>query len=135
MSAVPRIRTLLLLGLLGTLCGCHYFEHEITDIATLVPPREKPQPQPGAPRPAAAVESAPRRDTIQLGSGAQIAVPPARPGFTIAPGDAVSLNLVDTAIPTVARTVLDYFMLGKVPAGMDQPSPVDDSINEEEEGD
>jgi hypothetical protein len=31
--------------------------------------------------------------------------------------------------------VLDYFMLGKVPAGMDQPTPEDASIDEEEEGD
>jgi general secretion pathway protein D len=106
MSAVPCIRNLLLLGLLGALCGCHYFEHEVTDIATLVPAREKPQPPPAAPPPAAAVEPAPPRDTIQLGSGTPIAARPARPGFTIAPGDAVSLNLVDTDIPTVARTVL-----------------------------
>jgi penicillin-binding protein 2 len=39
------------------------------------------------------------------------------------------------AAAPVARTVLDYFMLGKVPAGMAQPTPEDDSINEEEEGD
>jgi len=39
------------------------------------------------------------------------------------------------AAAPVARTVLDYFMLGKVPAGMDQPTPEDDSVNEEEEGD
>ena len=103
---MPRIRNLLLLCLFGTLCGCHYFEHEVTDIASVVPAREKP-PQPAvAPPPAALVEQAPPRATIQLGSGTPIAVPPARPGFTIAPGDAVSLNLVDADIPTVARTVL-----------------------------
>jgi penicillin-binding protein 2 len=39
------------------------------------------------------------------------------------------------AAAPVARTVLDYFMLGKVPAGMDQPTPEDESIDEEEEGD
>jgi penicillin-binding protein 2 len=39
------------------------------------------------------------------------------------------------AAAPVARTVLDYFMLGKVPAGMDQPTPEDASIDEEEEGD
>jgi penicillin-binding protein 2 len=39
------------------------------------------------------------------------------------------------AAAPVARTVLDYFMLGKVPAGMDQPTPEDEAINEEEEGD
>jgi penicillin-binding protein 2 len=39
------------------------------------------------------------------------------------------------AAAPVARTVLDYFVLGKVPPGMDQPTPVDESINEEEEGD
>jgi penicillin-binding protein 2 len=39
------------------------------------------------------------------------------------------------AAAPVARTVLDYFMLGKVPAGMDQPTPEDESVNEEDEGD
>lgn len=39
------------------------------------------------------------------------------------------------AAAPVARTVLDYFMLGKVPPGMDQPTPVDESVNEEDEGD
>ncbi len=39
------------------------------------------------------------------------------------------------AAAPVARTVLDYFMLGKVPPGMDQPTPEDEAINEEEEGD
>jgi penicillin-binding protein 2 len=39
------------------------------------------------------------------------------------------------AAAPVARTVLDYFMLGKVPPGMDQPTPEDESINEEDEGD
>ena len=39
------------------------------------------------------------------------------------------------AAAPVARTVLDYFMLGKTPPGMDQPTPEDDSVNEEEEGD
>jgi penicillin-binding protein 2 len=39
------------------------------------------------------------------------------------------------AAAPVARTVLDYFMLGKTPPGMDQPTPEDESINEEEEGD
>jgi penicillin-binding protein 2 len=39
------------------------------------------------------------------------------------------------AAAPVARTVLDYFMLGKVPAGMDQPTPEDVSVDEEEEGD
>jgi penicillin-binding protein 2 len=39
------------------------------------------------------------------------------------------------AAAPVARTVLDYFMLGKVPAGMDQPTPEDTAIDEEEEGD
>ncbi|HUQ76851.1 MAG TPA: penicillin-binding protein 2 [Burkholderiales bacterium] len=39
------------------------------------------------------------------------------------------------AAAPVARTVLDYFMLGKIPPGMDQPTPEDESIDEEEEGD
>jgi penicillin-binding protein 2 len=39
------------------------------------------------------------------------------------------------AAAPVARTVLDYFMLGKVPPGMDQPTPEDESVNEEDEGD
>ena len=39
------------------------------------------------------------------------------------------------AAAPVARTVLDYFMLGKTPPGMDQPTPEDESVNEEEEGD
>ena len=39
------------------------------------------------------------------------------------------------AAAPVARTVLDYFMLGKVPVGMEQASAIDDSIDEEEEGD
>jgi len=39
-----------------------------------------------------------------------------------------------TAAP-LARTVLDYFMLGKVPPGMDQPTPEDETVNEDEEGD
>ena len=39
-----------------------------------------------------------------------------------------------TAAP-LARTVLDYFMLGKLPPGMDQPTPEDDAIDEEEGGD
>jgi penicillin-binding protein 2 len=39
------------------------------------------------------------------------------------------------AAAPVARTVLDYFILGKVPAGMDQPTPEDEAIDEEEEGD
>jgi penicillin-binding protein 2 len=37
------------------------------------------------------------------------------------------------AAAPLARTVLDYFMLGKVPAGMEVP--VDDSVNEEDESD
>ncbi|HET7198014.1 MAG TPA: penicillin-binding protein 2 [Burkholderiales bacterium] len=36
-----------------------------------------------------------------------------------------------TAAP-LARTVLDYFMLGKTPPGMDQPTPEDDSVGEAE---
>jgi penicillin-binding protein 2 len=39
------------------------------------------------------------------------------------------------AAAPVARTVLDYFMLGKVPPGMDQPTPEDESIDDEGEGD
>jgi penicillin-binding protein 2 len=39
------------------------------------------------------------------------------------------------AAAPLARTVLDYFMLGKMPEGMDQPTPEDEAINEEEEGD
>jgi penicillin-binding protein 2 len=39
-----------------------------------------------------------------------------------------------TAAP-LARTVLDYFMLGKTPPGMDQPTPEDEAIDEEEAGD
>ena len=39
------------------------------------------------------------------------------------------------AAAPVARTVLDYFMLGKVPAGMDQPTPEDESVNEDDEAD
>jgi len=31
--------------------------------------------------------------------------------------------------------VLDYFMLGKVPAGMEQPTPEDDAADEEDESD
>jgi len=36
------------------------------------------------------------------------------------------------AAAPLARTVLDYFMLGKVPPGMEQPTPEDDSANDEE---
>jgi penicillin-binding protein 2 len=39
-----------------------------------------------------------------------------------------------TAAP-LARTVLDYFMLGKTPPGMDQPTPEDDAVDEQQEGD
>jgi penicillin-binding protein 2 len=39
------------------------------------------------------------------------------------------------AAAPLARTVLDYFMLGKTPAGMDQPTPEDETAGEEEEGD
>jgi len=39
------------------------------------------------------------------------------------------------AAAPLARTVLDYFMLGKVPPGMDQPTPEDETVNEDEEGD
>jgi hypothetical protein len=31
--------------------------------------------------------------------------------------------------------VLDYFMLGKVPPGMDQPTPEDEAVDEEEQSD
>src|SRR4051812_23127022 len=36
------------------------------------------------------------------------------------------------AAAPLARTVLDYFMLGKVPPGMEQPTPEDDSASDEE---
>src|SRR5436190_385729 len=36
------------------------------------------------------------------------------------------------AAAPLARTVLDYFMLGKVPPGMEQPTPADDSASDEE---
>ena len=36
-----------------------------------------------------------------------------------------------TAAP-IARTVLDYFLLGKAPAGMQNPTPEDDAAEEEE---
>ena len=36
------------------------------------------------------------------------------------------------AAAPLARTVLDYFMLGKVPAGMEQPTPEDDAAADEE---
>jgi penicillin-binding protein 2 len=39
------------------------------------------------------------------------------------------------AAAPLARTVLDYFMLGKLPPGMDQPTPEDESISEEDESD
>src|SRR3989454_4146362 len=39
------------------------------------------------------------------------------------------------AAAPLARTVLDYFMLGKVPAGMEQPTPEDDAADEEDESD
>src|SRR5437870_6603335 len=39
------------------------------------------------------------------------------------------------AAAPLARTVLDYFMLGKVPAGMDQPAPEIDTGDEEDESD
>ncbi|HYR33015.1 MAG TPA: penicillin-binding protein 2 [Burkholderiales bacterium] len=39
------------------------------------------------------------------------------------------------AAAPLARTVLDYFMLGKVPAGMDQPAPEIESGDEEDESD
>ena len=42
---------------------------------------------------------------------------------------------VRTWLAPVARTVLDYFMLGKTPAGMDQPTPEDETADEEEGGD
>ena len=32
----------------------------------------------------------------------------------------------------LARTVLDYFMLGKVPPGMETPPPEDDAASDEE---
>ena len=37
------------------------------------------------------------------------------------------------AAAPLARTVLDYFMLGKVPAGMDQPTPEDEGASDEED--
>jgi penicillin-binding protein 2 len=37
-----------------------------------------------------------------------------------------------TAAP-LARTVLDYFMLGKLPAGMDQPTPEDENAGGEDD--
>jgi penicillin-binding protein 2 len=37
------------------------------------------------------------------------------------------------AAAPLARTVLDYFMTGKTPPGMDQPTPEDDSVTEDEE--
>jgi penicillin-binding protein 2 len=37
------------------------------------------------------------------------------------------------AAAPLARTVLDYFMLGKVPAGMDQPTPEDEAASGEDE--
>ena len=39
------------------------------------------------------------------------------------------------AAAPLARAVLDYFMLGKTPAGMAQPTPEDEAIDEEEAGD
>jgi penicillin-binding protein 2 len=39
------------------------------------------------------------------------------------------------AAAPLARTVLDYFMLGKTPEGMDQPTPEDEAVDEEQEGD
>ncbi len=39
------------------------------------------------------------------------------------------------AAAPLARTVLDYFMLGKVPPEMDQPTPEDESVDEEEQSD
>jgi penicillin-binding protein 2 len=39
------------------------------------------------------------------------------------------------AAAPLARTVLDYFMLGKVPAGMEQPTPEDEAADEEDESD
>ena len=36
------------------------------------------------------------------------------------------------AAAPLARTVLDYFMLGKMPAGMEQPTPEDDAAADEE---
>jgi penicillin-binding protein 2 len=39
------------------------------------------------------------------------------------------------AAAPLARTVLDYFMLGKLPPGMDQPTPEDESVGEEDESD
>lgn len=105
MQPVPRLRSLFLLCLLGALSACQYFERATSDIATLVPAREKPAVA-AAPPPPAAIEQAPRRDTIELGSGTPIAARPASSGVTVAAGDAVSLNLVDADIPTVARSVL-----------------------------
>src|SRR5207253_5154400 len=37
------------------------------------------------------------------------------------------------AAAPIARTVLDYFMLGKVPAGVDQPTPEDEAASDEED--
>jgi len=37
------------------------------------------------------------------------------------------------AAAPLARTVLDYFMLGKLPAGMDQPTPEDDAASGDDE--
>jgi penicillin-binding protein 2 len=39
------------------------------------------------------------------------------------------------AAAPLARTVLDYFMLGKTPEGMEQPTPEDETLDEEQEGD
>jgi penicillin-binding protein 2 len=39
------------------------------------------------------------------------------------------------AAAPLARTVLDYFMLGKTPPGMEQPTPEDETIDEEQESD
>jgi penicillin-binding protein 2 len=37
------------------------------------------------------------------------------------------------AAAPLARTVLDYFMLGKLPAGMDQPTPEDEGAGGDED--
>jgi penicillin-binding protein 2 len=37
------------------------------------------------------------------------------------------------AAAPLARTVLDYFMLGKLPAGMDQPTPEDEAASGDDE--
>ena len=53
------------------------------------------------------------------------------PAYVIGVALLVAVALFGAAAP-LARTVLDYFMLGKVPPGMEQPTPEDEEAADED---